>query len=94
MYNPEYGPKPEITPDQELEWAKQALKEKDWGEVTDCLNQFTIQADEAKLSPEEKNRLKTEFEKIKDDCLANEEMPNNYKKQIERTAQEAEQILK
>ena len=93
--NFEKGPDQEnlkITPKKELEYAKDGVNEKNWGDVVECLSQFTIKVPGAGLSAADRENLKSELEEIKN-ALAKEDVPESHKSQIETMLQRAEEAL-
>ena len=82
-----------ISPEQELEYANSALKEKNWGEVSDCLTQLAKKVEDLGLSENDKSNLS---KKLKDfeDVYKEADIPGDQKPLVERALQMAKESLK
>jgi len=81
-----------ITPEKELEYAMEGVNEENWGDVVECLTQFTTKVSEAGLSAEDRGKLQPKLEEIKN-ALTEKDVPESHKSQIETKLQQAKEKL-
>ncbi len=81
-----------ITPEKELQYAQEGLKNNNWGEVEDCINQIHIKVPEVGLSAEAKAELKVKLEEFANECQA-VDMPEENGKRINSALERARDVL-
>jgi hypothetical protein len=81
-----------ITPEKELEYTMDGINKEDWGEVMDCLTQFSVKIHEVSPSAAEREELKQKLDDIKN-ALSGKDIPEEYNDNINRFVQSAENAL-
>lgn len=63
--NPTNQEVPKITPEKELEYTMDAVKDGDWGEAGNCLSEFISKVSDNGILDEDKEKFKSKLEEIK-----------------------------